>query len=228
MSLTSSPLDEIQHLIIEGAYSLETSRFSAVAVFTLAIYDWILCLREEYELIHRSRWTFIKVAYLFCRYYPLLVSPLFIIMWLGNHSYEACSLFVHPFYVLIVPCQLAAQAVMIIRAYGFTAHNKIYLAILLLAFAASGGAEVWLFGTQFIASKDQFSVFGPRSGCFGNDIQVEVPGLLYEAATHTGLVMLAPFLVDLLVIFFVGLHCLRTHTSQGRLGRTFIIQGTRS
>lgn len=224
MSLDSDPWEELLQVIYEGVHQLEVSRYSAIALFSLSIYDWLLCLADEMELIYRARWTLIKVTYLICRYYPLLVGPVFMVMWLGDHTFETCEGFIHPFYVLIVPCQVAAQAVMILRAHGFTAHNKIYLIILVLALGAVTAAQLWLFGTQFSASTDQYFAFGPKTACFGNDSSTDNLQTIYISNMNPGLVMLGSFLIDLLVIVFVLLHSFRIRSSQGRLGQTFLLQ----
>jgi hypothetical protein len=53
--------------------------------------------------IHQARWTSAKVAYLCCRYYPLLVYPLYMWAWLGNHPAKLCIESAHPLYSFLVP-----------------------------------------------------------------------------------------------------------------------------
>jgi hypothetical protein len=62
--------------------------------------------------VHRGPWNSVKVAYLMCRYYPLLLWPIFVWSWVGNHPPEYCARLIHPLYCLVIPfvslCRLAS------------------------------------------------------------------------------------------------------------------------
>ncbi|KAH7928472.1 hypothetical protein BV22DRAFT_1030786 [Leucogyrophana mollusca] len=85
------------------AYAIQVGRNGFVAVYALQVYEWLLMLDDEYTLIHRSAWTSIKVAYLVCRYYPLLVFPFQLWGWMGDHAPRVCQRVIHPLYATLIP-----------------------------------------------------------------------------------------------------------------------------
>ncbi|KAL0961310.1 hypothetical protein HGRIS_006269 [Hohenbuehelia grisea] len=200
-------------------------RYSLTAVYAVQIYDWLLNLGDEIELIHNARWTSIKVAYLLCRYLPLLTFPMYLWAWLLNHTKHVCEKIIHPLYGCLMIYQLSAQAVILIRAYAFTGRNKWVLAVLSTCYLAIMGAEIWLFGSRFVVPEEIFFIFG-TSGCFGNDAGAQKSGLFqFHFALQTGMVVLGNFLLDLLMTIVVVVHCFRMGSVQGRLGKAFLFQG---
>jgi hypothetical protein len=215
----------LQEIVDIGATQLLIGRYSVTAVYVVQVYEWLIQLDDEWTLIHQARWTSVKIAYLFCRYYPLLVFPVYLWAWLGDHSSELCQKIIHPLYAFLVPFHLCPQGVILMRAYAFTGRNKFVLAILLPAYLAFITAFSWLLGSQFIYVKDLYFLFG-TSACFANDKHAEDgPGFSYTRATRTGLVILGSFLLDSLMMSVVILHCIRIRSTQGTLGRTFLKQG---
>jgi len=215
----------IQEIVEIGATQLLIGRYSVAAVYVVHIYEWLIQLDDVWALIHQARWTSVKIAYLFCRYYPLLVFPVYMWAWLGNHSSELCQKLVHPLYAFLVPFHLCPQAVILMRAYAFTGRSKLVLAILLPAYLAVLVAYSWLLGSQFVYIKDLYFLFG-TSACFANDKHAEDgPTFAYTPATRSGLVVLGGFLLDALMMSVVILHCIRIRSTQGSLGRTFLKQG---
>jgi len=215
----------IQEIIDIGAESLLIGRYSVTAVYVVQVYDWLLLLDDEWELIHQARWTSVKAAYLFCRYYPLLVFPVYMWAWLGDHTEEVCDKIIHPLYAFLVPFHLCPQAVILMRTYAFTGRSKYVLAMLLSAYLAFFSAYTWLFGSQFIVIKDLYLLFG-NSACFANDKHAE-DGQAFSSkrGVRTGLVTLGSFLLDVLMMGVIFVHCLRIRSTQGSLGRTFLKQG---
>jgi len=222
MAALPLPMQDIMSI---GATSLLIGRYSVASVYVVQVYEWLLQLDDEWALIHQARWTSIKVAYLFCRYYPLLIFPVYMWAWLGDHPQELCEKIIHPLYAFLVPFHLCSQAVILMRAYAFTGRSKIVLAILLPAYLAFLCAYTWLLGTQFIVIKDLYLLYG-KSACFANDKQAEQgPAFAYSRGPRTGLVILGSFLLDFLMMSLVLLHCIRIRSTQGSLGRTFLKQG---
>ncbi|KAH7107933.1 hypothetical protein BKA62DRAFT_1109 [Auriculariales sp. MPI-PUGE-AT-0066] len=100
------------------------SRSAHVAAYTLTVFEWLLCLPQEVKLIHKSRWTPAKAAYLFSRYFPLFTYP--IVMWvqIAEHTKEECSnIYKLPMY-LAVPNNFVAEILLTLRTYALTGGNK--------------------------------------------------------------------------------------------------------
>jgi len=84
---------------------------------------------------------------------------------------------------------------------------------------------MWLFGTQFILVKELYEILG-NSGCFANDKQAEKVAYAKGNSLQTGLVLLGTFVMDFLMMGMVILHCFRIRSTQGPLGRVFLVQAT--
>ena len=50
-----------------------------------------------------SPWTPVKVAYIFCRYYPLAFAPFHLWDLLGDHDQHVCELYYHAVYACMIP-----------------------------------------------------------------------------------------------------------------------------
>ncbi|ESK95745.1 hypothetical protein Moror_12474 [Moniliophthora roreri MCA 2997] len=217
------PLEEV---ISIGGTSINLGRYSAASVYALAIYDWLISTHDEYDLIWMTpQWTTIKFAYFICRYYTLLVFPVYLWAWLGDFSMEFCKKVVHPLYGFMPIFQLSSQAVMVIRTYAFTGRSTHVLVFLITCLVVYAAADVWLFGSRFVVPEELYIIFG-ESGCFANDQSVETQGLWkWSRAVDAGVVMLAAFVMDLFMMMIIVVHCIRTRSTQGSLGRFFLMQG---
>lgn len=206
-----------------AAFTVQFARYTVAAVYTLTIYDWLLTIADEYELIIRARWTLMKAAYLICRYYPLLVFPFYIWAWCRNHSTETCANIVYPLYGMYSVFTLSSQSVCFLRARAFTDLKGIALVLSYTVCAAAAGAQIWLFGTQFGLVDILYTLVGD-SGCFANVANVQLSGSRFTA-TSAGIVFLASFLFDLMIFLVVLARAFQLQCPQGSLGSLFIGQG---
>ncbi|THH15857.1 hypothetical protein EW146_g4702 [Bondarzewia mesenterica] len=205
--------------------AVDACRYSVFAVYTVSVYDWLISLEEEVELIHQARWTSVKVAYLFCRYYPLLLSPLHIWGWMYDHDFSICKRVITPLYICLIPLQISAQVVLMLRAYAFTGRRLAILVLLYVGLAAVLAVEIWVFTANLT---QLFDLIG-SSGCFpttdvGN-LSLKLKTAPKYGAVHLGLVFLVSFCFDLFSMSIIMIHCLWNRSTQGSLGRTFLKQG---
>ncbi|EIW80999.1 hypothetical protein CONPUDRAFT_123862 [Coniophora puteana RWD-64-598 SS2] len=141
------PLDGTRY---EVETAIRIGRASFVCVYTIHLYEWLLNLDEERCLIHMSSWSSVKVLYIICRYYPLVVFPFHLWAWMDNHSTDLCKSLVHGVYAALIPMQISAQGVMLLRAYAFTGKKTYILVFFSASWLAIFAADIWLYGTQFI------------------------------------------------------------------------------
>ncbi|KAF9267325.1 hypothetical protein L218DRAFT_1060502 [Marasmius fiardii PR-910] len=135
--------------IYDGAISIRVGRSSAIIGYTVALYDWLISIDEEYDLIWTTpQWTAIKCTYILCRYFTLAVFPIYIWLFLGSHSEDLCQKLVHPLYGLMTLFHLFPQVVMIVRTWAFTGRNTYVLFFLIICLFAFVAADVWVFGTR--------------------------------------------------------------------------------
>ncbi|KAK0188041.1 hypothetical protein F5146DRAFT_738459 [Armillaria mellea] len=182
--------------------AVQFGRRVIVAVYALQVYEWLICWRDEVELIWSSRWNSMRILFTICRYFPLLFYPFYLWAWIPVHSKELCEKLICPF----------GQ----------------YLCILILlctCYIGLAGTDIWMFFTQFILVDLTFSITGNRSSCFGNDRHLEASYDSGLFATPVGTVMMLSFGFDALMVLLCIVHCLRTRSAQGPLGKAFLKQG---
>lgn len=131
-----------------------------------------------------------KWAYLFCRYYPVVVFPFISHAWLRDHTLQVCRKLTRATYTLIIPCHVSAQAVILYRAYAFTGRHRPVLLIFTTCFLAQLGAEIWLFGYRFRPINELFVALG-QAGCYGSE-----PSIFFDnsGSLSTGTVTLLRWL----------------------------------
>ncbi|EGN92685.1 hypothetical protein SERLA73DRAFT_163916 [Serpula lacrymans var. lacrymans S7.3] len=183
-------------------------RYSSVAAFVLFVYEWLLLLDDEVMLIHSSPWSLVKVAYLVCRYYPMLDYPFVLWAWVADHTTSTCQHIIRPLYISLFPLQVSAQG-----------QRKFTLVILSIAYGALMVLVLWFICIGFDPTASH--LFVGNTGCYGDDP--------YSVAAHgrsirTGLVFLFMCTLDIGVIFLVLWHAYKARSLQGQLGRIFVYQ----
>ncbi|KAF9465540.1 hypothetical protein BDZ94DRAFT_323046 [Collybia nuda] len=212
--LTSAQLEELAGCVL----SITQARYAMIAVYCLQIYEWLATSEKEVNLIHRARWTSVKVAYLLCRYYPLFLWPVITWAYVGNHDEDVCQNVMRPIHVLLAPCQVFPQGVMLMRAYAFSGRNKKVLLLLCICYAGLIGVDIWVFCTHIAVPPTIFYLALGKTGCFPD----YGDGFM---ALRIGYSMLAATLMDLASLSVVIVHCYRTRGREISLGRYFVNQG---
>lgn len=205
------PLNTAIEIIIEGRYAI-------VAVSSLQLYEWFAAISMEVELVHGSRWSSVKIAYLLCRYYPLLLWPLVMMAYAGSYTWQACTRLGPAVYILLGPCQLFPQAVMLMRAYAFSGRDRRILVLLLTCYAGLVAVDIWSFCTHITVLPEIVYMLLGKTGCypyFGKGFMGFRIGYSMVAATS----------MDLISLTIVLVHCVRTRTQEISLARYFVNQG---
>ncbi|KZV76958.1 hypothetical protein PENSPDRAFT_679628 [Peniophora sp. CONT] len=89
------------------------------AGYAVVLWDWLTCLPREWYLIWKTRWTPVKCAYLFCRYWSIAVVPYLLFCFVVNHSRETCERIYQSPVALALWNQAGAETVLLIRTYAF-------------------------------------------------------------------------------------------------------------
>ncbi|KAF8656116.1 hypothetical protein AX16_002754 [Volvariella volvacea WC 439] len=193
-------------------------RYGIAAAYTLQIYELFTFFTDEVELIHGSRWSSVKIAYLLCRYYPLIAFPILMWAYMGNYSPQYCQPIIQPVHALFAPFQVFPQAVMMIRAYAFADRKSGALVVLLSAFSGLIGISIWVFCTGVSVLPDYWYNALGDTGCFSN-YDGDVMGV------RLGLALLASTLMDFLSMSIVIWHCVKALSRRWSWARHFIRQG---
>ncbi|KAJ6485737.1 hypothetical protein C8R45DRAFT_828674 [Mycena sanguinolenta] len=215
--------------------TIQIIRNGVYSVYCLALHEWL-----EMYAIYLSRWNSIKVAYLLCRYYHLLLWPLVIYAYGGNHTAQTCSKLTQIVTSLFLPMvrdlfpdyicltersnclpQQIYTAVMLMRAHAFAGRNIRVLVLLLVFYAALTGINIWFFCFNVDVMADfVFELFN-GTGCFPDYAT-------NKGGEHLVLSQGASLIMDLVSLSIIIIYCLRTRSTRGSLGRLFISQGVSS
>ncbi|KZW03078.1 hypothetical protein EXIGLDRAFT_828830 [Exidia glandulosa HHB12029] len=185
MAATSSPFQlppGILAQLSDAVYFASITRFEHAGAYTLLLYDWLLCLEHELKLISTPGLAPGKLAYLFCRYWPILTHPITIWVQLVTSDRALCEkTFRIPLFLTIVNFSGAAS-VLIVRVYAFTGARRLVAFFLVFCFAVVAAYQIWTVATQIAL------VTAPAPFCFPVDREGAAPLL-------SGY-FLAPFLFD--------------------------------
>lgn len=210
------------HHVLRAARSISDARYALAAMYALQLQELILSLGKEIRLIHRARWTSVKLAYLLCRYYMLLLWPVILWSYLPAHSFELCTRSGKPVNMLFTPCQVFPQAVMAMRAYAFSGRDKRALVVLGLAFAGFLSIEIWAWCSRIDMLPWIFYHFLRNTGLTGCFANWGGPIM----GVRIGISMLGAMLMDLISLVVVLIICKKKSDTQGSsLGRYFVNQG---
>ncbi|KAI9452795.1 hypothetical protein BJY52DRAFT_1402348 [Lactarius psammicola] len=80
-----------------------------LAAYVVCFYDWIISLDQEVAFIYPAPWNVVKWAYLFCRYYPLVIAPFHFWGLLGDHEQHVCEANYRVLFASTMPTMLSAQ-----------------------------------------------------------------------------------------------------------------------
>ncbi|KAH9053980.1 hypothetical protein EDB83DRAFT_1152927 [Lactarius deliciosus] len=72
----------------------------------------------EVAFIYPAPWNVVKAAYLFCRYYPLVVAPFHFWGLFADHEQRVCEAYYRVLFACTVPTILSAQFIMMLRTHA--------------------------------------------------------------------------------------------------------------
>jgi len=210
--------------LIYGAFrAVAAGRYSLSAAYTVLFYDWIISLDKEVAFIYPAPWNAVKIAYLFCRYYPLAVAPFLFWGFIGNHDESVCQSHFHALYACVMPTMLSAQFILMLRSYAFSGRKRLVLVALLSSFLSIVGYVVWVVSKEL--SLTALFIIKESSGCFATSNQPTAGLLRVVGAYQLGLISVLTAIFDCLNMFIVIWHCVRQRSTLGPLGQSFLKQG---
>jgi len=219
-------IQSLMPLILKAGFGLQAGRCMTVATYTLQVYEWLICFSDEYLYVHKARWSSVKIAYLFCRYYPLFVFPFHVWAFVGNHPLSVCEKVLHPALLLLTFFPMSAQAVFIIRTYAFSGRNKLILTFLVTCWIGLFVAIIYVHTTKFTLF-DEWHIYFGEMGCFG---VADTTGASEVSWAHSSLIgnavfQLCTFALDTFMTVIVLIRCIRLRSMNGPLGKVFVSQG---
>ncbi|KAN0135260.1 hypothetical protein V8E53_006825 [Lactarius tabidus] len=226
----------VMQAIVSGLNAIVMARYSNAAAYVVCFYDWIISLDQEVALIHPSACSAVKVAYLFCRYYPLAIAPFHLWGLLGDHDQRVCESYYHALYACTIPTMVSAHFILMLRTYAFSGRKKTVLGVLSITFCGLVGIIIWVISTKLTLTP--IFIVVNRSACFAVSDQpvIIIPPVastthgvsevkLPLAYFHLGLISILSASFDGLNMLIMIWRCIRERGTLGPLGQSFLKQG---
>ncbi|KAF8888096.1 hypothetical protein BD779DRAFT_1525563 [Infundibulicybe gibba] len=198
--------------LLEAVSKISQARYAMAGSYCLGVYEWLILQ------IHTAPWSLVKLGYLLCRYYPIIIVwPILFWAYLGEFDRETCSRMLFPTQLFLMPIVLPAQGHMLLR----TDRRVLGLFIVSLAMVVAG--LVWALVSRTIPPPALFYLIMGKIGCF--------PTASDSNRTFNLRVVLSTILIDTLCLAIVLWHCRGnawaaiTTTSRQTLMHTFVRQG---
>jgi len=218
----SAPDPALLAVAINVASALQKYRYIINAVYAIQIWEWLICFSDEHDYVHKARWTTVKVAFLYCRYFPLVAWPYVIWGWVADHPRPGCPEIADTVSIMLPFFTVPPVLVFIIRAYAFTGRRKIILAILLAGWIALFVAYVVRNIVDYNGDIMELqALFGHDSACLSVQKDAATANHHYFPLT---IYSICALVFDTLVMALVFIHCIRFRTFWGPLGKSFVVQ----
>jgi len=212
-------------LIARAYRAVAAGRYSIGAAYTILFYDWLISLDKEVAFIYPASWNAFKIAYLFCRYYPLAIAPFIFWGFVGNHEKALCESYYHALYACVMPMMLSAQFILMLRAYAFSGRKRLILVLLSASFLGLVSYVVWVVSTELTLTA--LFLIEEHTGCFATSNQPTIGSfrIVRVGAYQIGLITVLSTIFDCLNMFIVIWHCVQQRSTLGPLGQSFLKQG---
>ncbi|KAF9041776.1 hypothetical protein BDZ89DRAFT_1009578 [Hymenopellis radicata] len=188
------------------------------AMYAVVLWDWIISLHREYRFVWNTHWTPVKIAYLFCRYWVIVVVPYLLYCFVVDHDQETCQRIYRIPVALAMWNQVGSESVLLIRTYAFFNRNVYILWFLISAISGVVAYQLYVDTTQMLLLP--FTPPDIRGPCF--------PMSKPHSAHLLGF-FIAPLLFDTLVTLMTIIKAFAIRRRNGgpnsRLIQTFIREG---
>lgn len=202
----------------EAAYYIQATQMIFCALYAVTLWDWLVSIQREYRLIWKSPWSVIKVLYLLCRYWVILVVPYVLWVFTQDHTEEECwKLYKSPV-ALAMWNQVWSEGVLLIRTYAFLGNKKSVLIPLIVGLLGVIAYQLYVDNTQMTLLPFLNPAGGP---CF--------PTVRYTNSPHIMLFFVAPLIFDTGVTILTIWRALQIRKQSGGAGspllKTFVSEG---
>ncbi|KAJ7131507.1 hypothetical protein C8R43DRAFT_659575 [Mycena crocata] len=138
----------IMSLIVTGLHDIQATRFAQLASSAIIIFDHVITLDEEVELIWKSSWSMGKVLFVINRYYTLISVIINNYALFSPSLTDSVSLrFFHwQGWTGLIACMIA-EVILQMRLYALYFLNKKVLALMVATFIVSSATSAVIMGT---------------------------------------------------------------------------------
>ncbi|EMD37779.1 hypothetical protein CERSUDRAFT_83551 [Gelatoporia subvermispora B] len=169
-TVTSSGTQELLNLLVTEVRDIRLSRYAAFVCATIVIYDYLICVEQEVDLVWRKQWSIIKVVFLWHRYLGLFAVIFQVaVLTLSDVSDSFCGFWFRWEtwgYSLLI---FTSEMVLLLWIYVVFNKNRYLLVALSLLFLAEVAAVIAILAKSFINFHAQAHL---------------IPGIPFCLATH--------------------------------------------
>jgi len=138
----------MNHTILQGLSDIQSIRYSHLASATIIIFDHLITIDSEVELIWKSSWSLGKAMFFLNRYYTLVSV---IVNTYGLFSPSLTDNFCLTFFrwqgwTGLVSCMIS-EIILQMRIYALYSLDKRILALMVVCFLGSIGTSAWVMGS---------------------------------------------------------------------------------
>lgn len=188
-------------------------RYSHFATYTAFVYDWLLCLGDEIDMLSTPGPALAKLAYISCRYFVLLSYPMVIYVQGFDHDRSVCERTFRIPMLMGIPYLGLSVSILTLRLYAFTGGRVMLVFIIVACFLVISAYHTWVVFAKAILSPTG-RVCAPVA--IGN-------------ASNLGSIFLGALLLDTLITIAFITHFVRSmklrYGQTSAITRTFLRQG---
>ncbi|KAJ8078145.1 hypothetical protein PM082_000351 [Marasmius tenuissimus] len=111
-----------------GLWLIHVLQVYTSCMVTLAVWDWISCLKMEWHRIWKREWSLIKFLYIWTRYYGLICFSINLWLFNADITVERCKT-LH--YLIALTCMwttIGSEMILAVRTYAFLG-KKLWIAV---------------------------------------------------------------------------------------------------
>ncbi|KDR81219.1 hypothetical protein GALMADRAFT_241762 [Galerina marginata CBS 339.88] len=138
-----------KHPSVSGLFDLQGTHYARIASNAMFLYDHLITVNDEVELIWKAKWSFVTILFLMNRYYVLAAVFFNLYVFFSpNITDTICTRYSHweawSGLVVFMP----AHGILQIRIYALYSLNKKILALMLVFYITSSSVSAWILRTD--------------------------------------------------------------------------------
>ncbi|KAK2459830.1 hypothetical protein APHAL10511_008151 [Amanita phalloides] len=116
---------------------------SAVGLYALSLYEFLLLLNDECRLIYKSQWNVIKAIYMTSRFMTLVSWPIIIFILVTDVDGNKCSAWYCAQSMIYVIMQNLPYCFLLMRTWVFSGRKRLLAWLLSIGFLTYFAASIW-------------------------------------------------------------------------------------
>ncbi|KAF5324611.1 hypothetical protein D9611_004569 [Ephemerocybe angulata] len=124
--------EQVISQLVTGLGLIHVLQVYTACMVSVAVWDWLTCLKMEWDYIWTKEWSIIKGLYIWTRYYSLVAFAVNLWLFQSNFSQEECKTLHYLIAAMCMWSTLGSEAILAVRTYAFLGKQR-WLGALLAA-----------------------------------------------------------------------------------------------